>query len=70
MSHQEFSDGTLPDYFLNLWRKKFMTEEEIKEEIKEERKQLEKLYLNNYEKNENSYSKENYPKLKNKKEMK
>lgn len=44
MSHQEFSDGTLPDYFLNLWRKKFMTEEEIKAE--------KKLYLNNYKKNE------------------
>lgn len=52
MSIQEFSDGTLPDYFHNLWRKKFMTEEEIKRE----QKQLEKLYMTNnisiYEKNE------------------
>ena len=44
MSLQEFSDGTLPDYFHNLWRKKFMTEEEIENE----KKQLKKLYMNNY----------------------
>ena len=44
MSIQEFSDGTLPDYFHNLWRKKFMTEEEIEQE----KKQLQKLYMNNY----------------------
>ena len=45
MSIQEFSDGTLPDYFHNLWRKNFMTEEEIESEKK---KQLKKLYMNNY----------------------
>jgi hypothetical protein len=44
MSFQELSDGTLPDYFHNLWRKKFMT----KEEIEKEKKQLDKLFMNNY----------------------
>ena len=44
MSIQAYSDGTLPDYFHNLWRKKFMTEEEIEQE----KKQLQKLYINNY----------------------
>lgn len=44
MSIQTYSDGTLPDYFLNLHRKASMTEEEIEKE----RKQLEKLYMNNY----------------------
>ena len=29
MSFQEFSDGTLPEYFHNLWRKKFMTEKQL-----------------------------------------
>lgn len=42
MSFQEFSDGTLPEYFHNLWRKKFMTEEEIKKE----KEQLVKLWKN------------------------
>lgn len=53
MSFQDFFDGTLPDYFHNLWRKKFMTEEEIEKE----KKQLEKLYFNNYitEKEKNCY---------------
>ena len=40
MSIQEFSDGTLPDYFHNLWRKNFMTEDEIESEKK---KQLKKI---------------------------
>lgn len=43
MSFQEFSDGTLPDYFHNLWRKKFMTEEEIEKEKKVHLTQLKKL---------------------------
>ena len=42
MSTQACSDGTLPDYFLNLQRKASMTEEEIEKE----RKQLEKLCIN------------------------
>lgn len=45
MSIQEFSDGTLPDYFHNLWRKNFMTEEEIESEKK---KQLKKINEYNY----------------------
>lgn len=49
MSIQVYSDGTLPDYFLNLHHKASMTEEEIKEE----RKQLEKLCMNNYMTEEN-----------------
>ena len=44
MSIQAYSDGTLPDYFLNLHRKASMT----KEEIEQEKKQLQKLYMNNY----------------------
>ena len=67
MSIQEFSDGTLPDYFHNLWRKKFMTEEEIKRE----QKQLEKLYMTNsisiYEKNENCYVNNKHQKMNNQK---
>lgn len=42
MSIQAYSDGTLPEYFHNLWRKKFMTEEEIKKE----KEQLVKLWKN------------------------
>ena len=67
MSIQEFSDGTLPDYFHNLWRKKFMTEEEIERE----KKQLEKLYMTNSisisEKNENCYVNNKHQKMNNQK---
>ena len=42
MSFQEFSDGTLPEYFHNLWRKKVMTEKEIETE----KEQLAKLWKN------------------------
>ena len=43
MSIQAYSDGTLPDYFLNLHHKASMTEEEIEQE----KKQLKRLYTNN-----------------------
>ncbi len=52
MSTQAYSDGTLPDYFLNIHRKASMT----KEEIEQEKKQLQKLYMNNYI----TYEKEDY----------
>lgn len=48
MSFQEFSDGTLPDYFHNLWRKKFMTEEEIEKE----KKTVSKIMIENEEEEE------------------
>ena len=47
MSIQEFSDGTLPDYFHNLWRKNFMTEEEIESEKKKQLKKIVTLKTNN-----------------------
>ena len=69
MSIQEFSDGTLPDYFHNLWRKKFMTEEEIESEKK---KQLKKLYMTNKisvsKKNKNCYINNKHQKEKTEKE--
>ncbi len=43
MSIQTYSDGTLPDYFINLHRKASVTEKEIEQE----KKQLKKLYMNN-----------------------
>ena len=65
MSFQEFSDGTLPDYFHNLWRKKFMTEEEIEKE-----KQLAKLWFyNEMIEKEEKKEKEKEEKIKKKKQL-
>lgn len=44
MSIQAYSDGTLPDYFLNLHRKASMTEEEIEQEKKQLPKEKEDYY--------------------------
>ena len=56
MSIQEFSDGTLPDYFHNLWRKNFMTEEKIKSKKKKQLKKIVTSTTNIRKKTNNEYN--------------